>query len=416
MGIQAWNGYYRFEPGVYAQGLFFTAVPFLLDRGARGLPAGDHQQQVRRLPADDRLPDQRRRARRASTSTTTSTATPAAPGMQYSDMNGYGHFLRAVLLVLALLGLLRAGALRRCRSSSGCAARRASGARACGKRAAGSAGRSGRRWSWVSWASWRPAAGSSTTPTCSTGTSRATSERRCRRSTRRSTGSTKTSPLPRITAVEVAVDIFPEERRIDGARSLRRCRTRRARRSTCCTSTSRPTSRSASSASRAHQLEHADDPPRLLHLPAGPAAGAGREDASSSSRSRRTTRASSTTARTPRWSATAPSSTTASTSRPSATTRGGELVDRNDRRKHGLPPVHRMAKVERPAGAAEHLHHRRLRLDRLRGDGVDQPGPDRDRAGLPEARVDGERPALLPLRDGRADPPLLLVPVGALRR
>ena len=41
--------------------------------------------------------------------------------------------------------------------------------------------------------------------------------------------------------------------------------------------------------------------------------------------------------------------------------------------------------------------------------------PDRDRARLPAARVDRGRPALLPLQDGRADPRLLRLPVGALR-
>ena len=69
-----------------------------------------------------------------------------------------------------------------------------------------------------------------------------------------------------------------------------------------------------------------------------------------------------------------------------------------------------------PVGFAAQRACGRRRLHRLRGDRQHRARPDRDRAGLPAARVDGGRPPLLPLQDGRADPEFLRVPVGALRR
>ena len=104
-----------------------------------------------------------------------------------------------------------------------------------------------------------------------------------------------------------------------------------------------------------------------------------------------------------------------STSRRSATTTSGELQDRNERRKHGLPPVHRMPRLDDLVARRQHLPRQRRRLDRLRDHRLHQRRPDRDRPGLPAARVDRGRPPLLPLQDGRADPALLLVPLGALR-
>ena len=63
-----------------------------------------------------------------------------------------------------------------------------------------------------------------------------------------------------------------------------------------------------------------------------------------------------------------------------------------------------MNNVRPRLGLAESRHHRQH-----------QRRSDRPRAGRPAARVDRERPPLLPLQDHHADPGILVVPVGALR-
>ncbi len=102
--------------------------------------------------------------------------------------------------------------------------------------------------------------------------------------------------------------------------------------------------------------------------------------------------------------------------RSSATTNAASSATDRDRKKYGLAPKERMRDRDDPAGLAEQLPRAGRRLDRLRSDRQHRRRPDRHRAGLPAARVDRGRPALLRLQDGQPDPRFLRVPVGALRR
>ena len=92
-----------------------------------------------------------------------------------------------------------------------------------------------------------------------------------------------------------------------------------------------------------------------------------------------------------------------------------ELGDDDIRARNGLKPKPRMKEIDDPTVRDNNYITPRRRLDRLRRDRVHQPGPDRDRAGVPAARVHGKWPPLLPLCDGHADPRFLRDPVGALR-
>ena len=93
----------------------------------------------------------------------------------------------------------------------------------------------------------------------------------------------------------------------------------------------------------------------------------------------------------------------------------GELATDRDRKKFGLAPKERMRDRDDPAGLAENALAPDADFIAFDADVGTDRRPDGDRARLPGARVDGERPPLLPIRDGQPDPQLLLVPVGALR-
>ncbi len=98
-----------------------------------------------------------------------------------------------------------------------------------------------------------------------------------------------------------------------------------------------------------------------------------------------------------------------------------QLTDRNDRRKYGLSADRAAdAEARRREGAREYLYQQRRGLDQLRYHRVHRRRPDRGGAGLSAEGMDGQRPALFPLhddrrRDGPTDAAVLLVPVGALR-
>ena len=95
---------------------------------------------------------------------------------------------------------------------------------------------------------------------------------------------------------------------------------------------------------------------------------------------------------------------------------GNELGDDDIRQRNGLKPKPRMKQHRRSGRATQQLSHVRRRLDHVRRNDLHGARPDLDRAGVSGARVDRERPPLLPLRDGQADPRLLRDALGALRR
>ncbi len=89
--------------------------------------------------------------------------------------------------------------------------------------------------------------------------------------------------------------------------------------------------------------------------------------------------------------------------------------DRDRAASTGSSPSERMPDLDDAAAASSNYIIARRRLDRLRGHGEHLADQIAHGARLPAARVDRGRPALFPLQDGRADPQLLRVPLGALR-
>ena len=133
----------------------------------------------------------------------------AVPSVMYSDMNGYGHFLRARALVPALLGggeRAAAGgrtALLGARRRYGLERARAHREGTLDAARSGSP-RPGRRR-----CSSPRGPGSSTTPTCSIPIARSSSRRSAGPSTRRRTSRSSPGPQPKVVAVRVDVDLFP---------------------------------------------------------------------------------------------------------------------------------------------------------------------------------------------------------------
>ena len=137
-----------------------------------------------------------------------------------------------------------------------------------------------------------------------------------------------------------------------------------------------------------------------------------RSPSASTSRSR--TRGSSTTTPTPRSSKTARSSTAASFRR-FGYLDFRELRDPSQRRRQGLPPVLRMAKIDDMA--ARQSNDLARDADWLQFEATVSTDADQiaHRAGLPAEGVDRGRTPVFPLRDGQPHPEVLCVPVGALR-
>ena len=92
--------------------------------------------------------------------------------------------------------------------------------------------------------------------------------------------------------------------------------------------------------------------------------------------------------------------------------RQGLLSDRAKRRRQGLPPELRPAKLEDMSATAPQLY--RQRLDDLGHHADHRRRPDADRAGQPGFGRDGQRPPHGAFRQRRADPQFLLDPVGRL--
>ena len=102
-----------------------------------------------------------------------------------------------------------------------------------------------------------------------------------------------------------------------------------------------------------------------------------------------------------------------SSRRSSAWTATSCCSDRAKRRRQGLPPELRPAKLEDMS--ATQRNYIGVRLGDVGHHRHDRRRPDSDRAGQPRLRRDQRRPAYRALRQHRADPQLLLDPVGRLQ-
>ncbi len=294
--------------------------------------------------------------------------------------------------------------------------RRRAGAPGCARRGGGSAARRGSRPPSRRWLSPRRGAGSSTTPTSSTSTCRTIWPATGRPATRRSTSSTRRLPQPRIRAMSrrrrhlsraargrhpralppaqrargrrsTEVHVTHRSATSRSARSRSRARRRRSRTASSATTSSRLAAPLAPGEEREMRLRDRGAQPGLPQRRRGHQGGAQRHLLQQLRLlpARRLLRA--------------PASCKIPTAAPRARPAAG--------RAH--------ARARRRGGARAQLPHRR------RPTGCDfettvshQRRPDRARARLSRARVDRGRAALLPLQDGRADPRLLRLPLGAL--
>ena len=329
-------------------------------------------------------------------------ALQCCPTRPYSDMNGYGHFVRpfewfslywtifaAILLIVGHLFWVR-GTETAMRIRT-----RVAGGRL------GNAGRR-RRWRCSCSHSPPPAATSSTTRTSSITTRPTTSATNAPPRRRSCTKSTTASPQPRITDVQADVDIYPDKRWVDIRGTY-----------TLVNKTQQPISdlhvvmipdvtMSVHDSRRDAGEERRRA--RLHDLSPRAAARARRDDADVVHGRRFTTRDSRTRAATTRSSRTAPSSTTSPPSRTSATARTSSCRTRNKRRKYGLAPVVRAAKIDDPKARMDNGITRDADWINLDTTVSTVARPDRPRARLSAEGVDRQRPPLLPLQDHVADP------------